>query len=234
MLAALERESRGSQRRMLPKAALLYAASWGLFVPIEVVLGVVDWRLALLPSALWLVAAGACMVAHRLDHTSSEIVPYVTVLSAVALAATSVLHGPLLVLPALAAVNAMGIVLTTRPDKRRFAVTAALLAVLVPTALAWLGLHPVEHTVDADRALRIVSGALAMPRGGTFAFLAFTHAVIILVAARFAADYRDALTRAEAQNKLQAWQLEQLVPRDALRARERRLPEAGRAASRLP
>lgn len=234
VVAALERESRDSQRRMLPKAALLYAASWVLFVPVEVALGVVDWRLALLPSALWIVTAAACVVAYRFDHTSSEIVPYVTVLSAVALAATSVLHGPLLVLPALAAVNAMGIVLTTRPDKRRFAVTAALLAVLVPTGLAWLGLHPVQHTVDADRALRIVSGALAMPRSGTFAVLGFTHAVIILVAARFAADYRDALTRAEAQNKLQVWQLEQLVPRDALRARERRLPEAGRAASRLP
>lgn len=107
---------------------------------------------------------------------------------------------------------------------------------MVPTALAWLGSHPVSHVVDGDRTLRISIAAFAITREGAFAILAASHLLLLVVGTVFASRYRDALTAAETKNHLQAWQLRQLVPAEATRAlqpaRPVRGPRSRRAASR--
>jgi hypothetical protein len=48
--------------------------------------------------------------------------------------------------------------------------------------------------------------------------LTASHVALFAIGAKFAAQYRDALTAAETRNEVQAWQLRQLVPDEAARA----------------
>ncbi len=84
--------------------------------------------------------------------------------------------------------------------------------------MAWLGMHPVAHVVVGDRSLQIGLAAFAISRDGAFAFLAVFHLALFFIAAKFAARYRDALTAAEMNNELHAWQLRHLVPPEATSA----------------
>jgi hypothetical protein len=62
--------------------------------------------------------------------------------------------------------------------------------------------------------LRITFAAFTLPRDALFAVLTLSHLMLIVIAAKFSADYRDQLTAAETKNHLQAWQLRQLVGDD--------------------
>jgi len=179
-------------------------------------LGVRSWPLLLVPVALWWVAGFAAWLS-RLDYPGQDRFPYVTVLASLALAASTVLHGPLMVIPAIAAVHSMAMALTTERRHRRFALVAYALGVVVPTFFVWRGWHPVAHRVVGG-VLQMQPGAISFPFDGTSAYLTLAHVVILLVAARFAASYRDTLTEAQTRNELLSWQLRQLVPDEAARA----------------
>ncbi|HEY8072847.1 MAG TPA: serine/threonine-protein kinase [Labilithrix sp.] len=214
VLEAVDRTARESQRRMLPRAALAFSMSWAIFFPLQIAIGIADLRLALVPLALWTTCAALAWIAWKFDHSDRPTYWYVTLVQGLALATTSLLHGPLLVVPALGGVITMGIVLQTHPRARRFSVIVNVLAVTVPSLLAWAGVHPVAHTF-VDGAMIVSPGALRFPRDGTFVLLTAVHVLIVLTAARYAALYRDATRRLEIRSQLQAWQLRHLVPEEA-------------------
>jgi len=195
---------------MLPRAAVAFSMSWVLFFPLQIAIGIVDIRLALVPMVLWLVCAALSWAAYKWDRSERQTYWYVTIMLAFALGTTSLLHGPLLVVPALGGVITMGLVLQTHARARTFAVVANVLAILIPSLLAWAGIHPVAHTF-LDGAMTISPGALKLPRDDTFVLLTAVHVLIVVIAARYAASYRDALTRLEMRSQLQAWQLRQMV-----------------------
>jgi serine/threonine-protein kinase len=224
VLEAIELSARRSQRRILPRAAAAYGLSMLLFFPLQIVAGIRNVALALLPMTLWMLAGFLAWYAYRHDHTSRRTFPYVTISACVAVAVTSVLHGPLLVVPAIGGVISMGMALQTDPKNRLFSTVMNLVAVTVPTLLAWAGLHPVKHAF-VDGTMVIFPGALELPRGATFAILGGVHALIVLIASSFAGSYRDSLTRIEMRSQLVAWQLRQLVPPEAATEVERRLPD---------
>jgi serine/threonine-protein kinase len=219
----VERQARGSRRVMMPRVALAYFLVPLLLLPFEVLLGVRSWALTLVPMFLWWIAAVMAWLSVKLDRSGRGVFPYVTVIAAVALGASTVLHGPLLVIPAIAAVHAMGMALTTDKRNRVFSTVCYSLGIVVPSLFAWKGLHPVDHAVQAD-ALLISPGALLFPRDGTLAYLGAAHVVIMIVAARFGAAYRDTLTDVQTKNALLNWQLRQLVPEET--TREAMAPEA--------
>jgi serine/threonine protein kinase len=217
VVEAIDRSARGSQRRMLPRIALAFSASWLIFFPLQVAMGIRSWKLALVPLSLWMLASLLAWVAYKLDHKGAKIFPYVTLLTGVALAATTLLHGPFLVVPALAGVMAMGMALVRRKEDRVFSTAVNVLAVVVPSLLAWAGMHPVVHSFVAGN-LVIAPGALELPREGTFVILTMVNVLVVVIAAVFAGEYRDQLGRLELQRHLQAWQLGQLVPAAAAHA----------------
>ena len=105
-----------------------------------------------------------------------------------------------------------------RDKRQRFVSTAVnVVAVGVPSLLAWAGAHPVVHRFVGG-ALIIEPGALELPRLGTFVFLTLVNLLVIVIAAVFAGEYRDSLAAVELERHLQAWQLRQLVPAEAARA----------------
>jgi eukaryotic-like serine/threonine-protein kinase len=217
VVESLERSARASQRKMLPRMALAYSASWLLFFPLQIAMGIRDWKLALCPLILWMLASLLAWVAYRFNHTGPKTFPYVTLTAAVALAATTLLHGPFLVVPAIGGVVAMAMALVRYKRHRVFSTTVNALAVAVPALFAWAGHHPVVHRF-VDGALVIMPGAVELPREGTFVFLTMANLLIVVIGAVFAGEYRDELSRLELRSHLQSWQLRQLVPAEAARA----------------
>ncbi len=217
VLEAIDRSARGSQRRMMPRIALAYSASWLIFFPLQVAMGIRSWKLALVPLSLWMLASLLAWIGYKLDDSGAKVFPYVTLLTGLALAATTLLHGPFLVVPAIAGVMAMGMALVRRKQDRVFSTAINVLAVVVPSLLAWAGMHPVVHSFVAG-TLVIAPGAVELPREGTFVFLTMANVLVVVIAAVFAGEYRDQLARLELQRHLQAWQLGQLVPDAAAHA----------------
>jgi len=217
VLEAAERAARASQRKMLPRVSLAYGGVWIVLLPLAVALGFRSVLLMVVPVALWVLAAILAWVAYRFDHTSRGTFPYVTVTAALALAASSLLHGPFMVVPSIGAVIAMGMALQTVRSNRVVATSMNLLAVVVPTLLAWAGLHPAAMDFVGGK-LVLNPGALELPRDGTYAYMVTMQAIVIVVAAKYAGEYRDALTALEIKSLTREWQLGQLVPREAAAA----------------
>jgi hypothetical protein len=184
----------------------VYVLDWGLAkvrgasksVGVSVPRGIRSWVLALVPLSFW-------------------VFPYVTLVTGVALAATTLLHGPFLVVPAIAGVFAMGMALVRHRAHRIFSTTVNVLALVVPSLFAWAGRHRVVHSFNAGN-LVISPGAVELPREGTFVFLTIAKVMVVVIAALFSEEYRDPLGRLELHSHLQAWQLRQLVPAAAAHA----------------
>lgn len=80
----------------------------------------------------------------------------------------------------------------------------------------------------------IAPGAVELPREGTFVFLTMANVMVIVLAALFAGEYRDQLSRLELHSHLQAWQLRQLVPDAAAHALTRSAVPESSAEPGLP
>ena len=161
-LEAINRSARDSQRKMLPRMALAYSASWirSSFRSNR------DGHPELGARAHPAVALDARVAARvgRLQARShrAEDVPLRDVISRRRARRDHAPHGPFLVVPAIAGVLAMGLALVKYKHQRIFSTVVNVLAVVVPSLLAGRR-HPVVH--------RFVDGALViMPgRGGASA-----------------------------------------------------------------
>jgi eukaryotic-like serine/threonine-protein kinase len=218
VVANVEAARADAQRRMLPRVSLIYAISWLVFLPFQLYFGVLDLKLVLMPIIAWVLAATGVFLIYRNFATAHGLLRYQVMWTALALALSSAVFGPLLILPTLVVMSTMGTILISHRNRRVLLVVVNGLALLVPTALGWLGYLPVTHFVDGDRTLRIGFAAFAITRDNIFWILAASHVGLFAVGAKFAAQYRDALTAAELKSEVQSWQLRQLVPDEAGRA----------------
>lgn len=187
----------------------MYACVGAMFATVAFANGVTGPLLATTPTLAWLVAAGVAIHAAKFSRSKRGVFHRVTFTGAAAIAVTSVFHGVLVVVPTLAAVNAMGYVLTTSRSNRIVVVTMNALALIVPSALVWFGVRPVEHLFDLHR-LEISGGPVSWPRHALIV-LSLVNVAILILAGRFAGRYRDAPTAAETRSALQAWH-RKLVP----------------------
>jgi serine/threonine-protein kinase len=145
----------------------------------------------------WLATSGVSYYgAKRASTKGGSPFRALTLVSAAAVALSSLL-GVMAVVPAMAAVNAMGQMLTTARSNRAFIVAMNSLAILVPVGLVWAG------------ALSYAGAP------GTLLLLAIVSVTVVVTSARYAARCRDTLSAAHTQNALQAWQLRRLVPEGA-------------------
>ncbi len=214
--------SHASQRSMLPRAAIAYGATSLVFVPLEIALGVRDLHIALIPLALWLLAAALALFEWRYAPRDRSTFPSVTITAALALAMSSLLHGPVVVVPAIGAVMVMAMTLQTPRSNRRFLIGINALAIGIPTVLAWLGLHPVRHAFPGGDLL--VSGSALVFSEEALALVGVMHVTFIIVGGLFIGAYCDHLRTLQTRAHLQAWQLEQLVPPEAVRVIEPAVP----------
>ena len=207
-------------RKVQTAVASLYLIAWVLAYPLLVYFAGIQSTLgAIVAPAVWTLAALVVGVQYwKNSHHSA--VNWSGVAGAVALAATSLIWGPLFIVPGLAIVLLFGQLLVAQKRQRAHIVFLFGAAVAVPSYLALRGYWNVYMPAGAN--MFSVHGSIGVTRVVFYGGLLVAHLAQTLFGARFAARYRDALDQRVMENALFSWQLANLVPRSDSGLHERR------------
>ena len=216
--AAMSASARATERATARGALVGYLA-WFAFVPFGFWMGVRSVPLAVASGVAWAAAAASAHVALR--HAGAARWPRALAMVATSSAAavTSAICGPYVLVPTLAVINVILWLLVSGRAWRPLIVALGALSVLAPAALDWA--HVIRFYHFRDRRVTILQGLLDFTPVATHALLLAASLALVAVAALLVTRFRDHLDDAERRLHLQAWQLEQLVPRasEALRRR---------------
>jgi serine/threonine-protein kinase len=209
----LEANQESIRTALFTGAGVFFFGSFATWVPFWLAslrhAGAHNWGCAGLVDLTWLAAAAACFYFWR--KPSPIAVPIIGILTMSACGALSILYGPLLVVPTIAAGCTVSFVVSGNLEHRRFAIACGLLPVAVPYALEVFGVLPPSVVVEGG-VLKFVPRVFDVDPYWTPLFLLTAQLVSIGLAAKFVARYRDAFLASERRVHLQAWQLRQLVP----------------------
>jgi serine/threonine-protein kinase len=199
--------------RVGARIAVFAYLSWFLYTPLMLWLGMRSWTAWLVGSASWLVASAMAYHAVRKPPREGKIHLPMAVAGVVAIATTSSVFGPYVVVPSLAAIGAM--LLHLAPDRSRRVPVVVLhcLAIVVPAALQLGGLMPASYLFE-NGAIEIVPAMLSFPRLPTHVFFLFANVALVVTGCAMISRFRDTLTAAEERLHVTAWQLRQLVPEE--------------------
>ena len=191
------------------RGSLLFALGALFFVfPTALLMGVRNPTSVALNVVLWGLAPAALFLGRRLPMWIAPLITYAAV------ASTALIFGPFISVPAIAAVVTVAFVLSGRRSHRLLASGLAVLSLGMPLALELAGVLPRTFSLEKDRFV-ILLNAVEVPSLTAVLLLAASHVATVLFVANYVAESKDALDRAEIQNRLQAWQLRQLVPTEA-------------------
>lgn len=221
VLAQVESEQASSHVLLVPRARnafvfMLLVSLGGIYG-----LGVRSWALVavgLLFFVLAIIIAGYASLRRSTAFTQTAF----AACSALGIGMVSLFFGPLMIVPTLAASIAISSVLQTRIAHRATILVVYLVAMIVPSVLALLHLHPVR--LASIGSLLTMSPA-AVELHPDLSILAVTgcNALVVLTGALHAARYRDAMNQLALASHVQSWQLAQVT-----------LPSAGRRSGAPP
>jgi hypothetical protein len=209
-----------SLHRVRARAGAVAFALWPLVVfPFGLWSGVLGWLPLAVMTLAFLVASGALLVASQRPPPDGSSAPHLVVLAALAVLTAWPIFGPLVGLPGMAAVVALGFSIAPRRRSVRFLpVVVSVLAMLVPLGLELAGVLPSSYRFE-DGMMCIVPHAVVLQRVPTYILFVAANAVLIAIAAYFGLSVSGALATAHRRTHLQSWQLRQLLPLEARAAR---------------
>jgi serine/threonine-protein kinase len=216
----VERQLERSSSKTFAKAAPLIVTAFP--IPMIAIALTIYWmgiRSTLAATALFgLVALAPITAAASIGRPAMHRFPGALVMhlgaSVLWCAVTSVVFGPLVMIPGLAALQTGLYVTGVRGNRIRSGILVGCATFLVPFALQWLGVLPPSYRFESD-GLRILPGLTNFPASATTAFLLVTGITQVVVAAVGLGRLRAALDQAEARVAMHAWQLRQLLPEHA-------------------
>jgi eukaryotic-like serine/threonine-protein kinase len=209
----IDAQARAWQRTGSRAAAFAYL-SFTLYAPLGYLMGVRNWPMAILPELLWVVAAVLAFNSSRHPDPKGQTGYSLIVASNLAIASTGWVFGPFMLVPALAAVNALSFVVASDRSRRGPAIFMGCCAILVPLVLEWLGVNVPSYAFEHGRIV-ILPRALGFPETPTLAFLLITSVALLVTPALFVGKFKDALTATENRLYMQTWHLRQFVPGEA-------------------
>ena len=204
---------RRAEARAASRTLAIRLVTWLFAVPLVLLFGVVDWGRGVLVVGALLAASGIAAAAWHRAAASTGWSLAVGLSSALALATLSFLLGPFLVVPGLAATNAMFLVLTAERRLRTAWLALGAFAIVVPFGLELAGLEP--HHFASAAGIEVRSTLSHLPLEGTLAFLLVTSLATIVTPSLLAGRLRDRLEDAEDRLFAQAWHLRHLLPERA-------------------
>ena len=223
--AQLEAETLAQQeQRAAARLGVYIYLSWFLLTPMVMWMGVRGWRALFLSGATYAAAALTCFAVMKRPDRRGRVSLWLLLTSALAVESTGLLFGPYLILPSLAAINAMSFMMSRDGSRRRLVVAVAWLTLLGPLVLEWSGLLPPSYAFH-DGVMVILPTLVNLPPLATNVFLVALNIAVIGVASLLIARMRDVLTATDRRLQLHLWQLRQLVPDEARAALPVALPE---------
>ena len=182
------------------------------YLPFTVWMGIRDLGQLLFMGGAILAALLATFYYHRRPPRRLEVPLPHLFLTTVAVAAGSVVFGPLVLVPLVALSNSVAY-LALLDGRRLWVVTAGVLAVAVPVALMALGVLPPAYAVEGG-VIQILPQMTDFPEVPTLTFLVFANLAVLASAGLYVSDLRRRYSEAEARLHVQAWQLGRIVPDD--------------------
>ena len=204
------RARRDEARREAARTAAQRFAAWMAFLPLVYWMGVRDWSVTLLVTAA-IVGCGL-FAAYVARKATPDRRVWLGLLggSSVVLGLMSVAFGSLVMVPTLAATNAMFFGMYGERSQRHLAVVANGLAVLVPLLLELGGV--VDPAYAFGEGMLIHERAVHFPPVATLVTLLLTSVASVAIPAALAGRASDALANAEERLFRQAFHLRAMVP----------------------
>jgi serine/threonine-protein kinase len=209
-LRAGERVDRARASR---RTSLMYLV-WLGFVPLLWFMGVRSWaELATIATLIVLSSAHARWVGASSERAEPSRLLGTMVLNFTLVGACSLIFGPLVFVPGVAATSAAGYVIAVREKSwlRAAPFVLAICAVFVPLALEHFGVLPRAYSFDEGviTVHPVIADFRATP---TALSLAIVTLVQLILPAVIISRAVDGLVDAERRNFAQAWRLRQLLP----------------------
>jgi serine/threonine-protein kinase len=222
--AAMQAETRGGIRAAARTAFVAYLL-WFAHLPLMLWMGIRSWPAYGVASAAWLVAALTAHAAAKNPPRDGSRPTAMTVAGVIAVATTSTLCGPYVIIPTLAAIGSMLMHMSPYPRGRVLVVVLNCLAIAAPVALQAMGVLPASYVFEHDTIV-IRPFMLGFPALPTQVFLLVNTLALIVAASVMLARVRNLLTGIEEQMYVHTWQLRQLVPEQARPASARAIEES--------
>ncbi len=192
------------------RAAARRYLTWMLFIPLVFAMGVRSWALTGTVIGLMLASTAASAAIARLERPRALHGVVLLGLSMATASAVSVFLGPFVIVPALAATNALFFALYTEKRWRPVIAFAGLAAVLAPWLLEIAGVLPASMA-HAEDGVTLLARAIAIEPRWVEGFLLLTSAGILVTTTGTVGRVRDELGASERRSFLQAWHLRRMV-----------------------
>jgi serine/threonine-protein kinase len=193
------------------RAATFGLASMLMTFPIALWLGIKSWLVV----ALLTLVTGSCALVsvYASRHGAKRGHTYLlATLCALLVTTTSLIAGPFVLVPALAAAIAMYFVVHVSPEERTISLALITAGALVPYALELFGLLPPAFSFQAG-GIVIHERAVRFPPVATLVGLAYTSVGFVALPALLAGWMHDELMQVQRRVVLQAWHLRRLLTR---------------------
>ncbi len=197
------------QRARARFGALAYV-TWFACIPVFVLMGLKSVTALALGSLAWGAAAVALYASAGATSPARSVAA--RVFAALATASSSVVFGPLVVVPGLAALSTVGMSLSRRRGLSG-PLTPLLFsaAMIVPLAFEWLGFLPKSYVFTSDM-LCVVPRMVAFSEAQTYAFLVVVQVFIVAITYFWGTRIRRVLSDLHRRVYFSAWQARQLLP----------------------
>jgi hypothetical protein len=193
---------------------------WFLFLPLFWWMGMRD--LGVIAAVLGPIGVSSAL--NLLEAKRPVVRPWVQYTSAVctvfAIAASSRIFGPFVLVPTLAATYAVSMYMHPHRTPRRAALILCCLAMVVPAVLEYAGVLP--RTVTVQEGAIVIRTIGTLREGPAIIFLVIAGISMTLSSCFFVGSIRGALVRAERRLHLHAWHVQRMMP-EGLSARTKLL-----------
>lgn len=202
------------RRRDILRATTYRHAFWALLAPVMYfTMPLRDGLLAMGVLAMILSLFGLTFYVWQKQPGSRLWWHVLVAASAVAVGGFSVIFGPFVFVPSLAATYTIFYAPQTSLRERQFLQVMLALAVLVPPILGELGVVPVGTEFLADGAMVVRSPLFEFERAGTLSILLALNLLLVLIPGTLSGRFFERLKILEARAIVQAWSLRQLLPK---------------------
>ncbi len=184
--------------------------AWFLFIPLALVMGVRSWPTFVACFVLMLGSSLASFAVARAKKPTSTHVLVLLLLSMATASSASMFFGPFVIVPALAAANALIFTLQIERRQRLIVALSGLGAVLVPFGLELVGVLPPSSAHVAE-GFTLVSRAVTLAPGWVEVFLLASSVGILVTTTATIGKLHDDLAASERKSFLQAWHLRNMV-----------------------
>ncbi|MCB9582147.1 MAG: serine/threonine protein kinase [Polyangiaceae bacterium] len=184
-----------------------------LYLPLFFWAGILNGAALVVFYVLVVGAAAITLAVGRAQRPHVGAVLLAMLLSNAAFATTTVLFGPLVLMPGLVAVNTTAYALLLDKPWRTVTIVGGIAFVLVPALVEAFGIAGTPHYAFGPQGMTVASGAIALTRAPALVLLLVGSVATVITGAFATSRMRDALGQAELRLALSAWHLRELGPR---------------------